>query len=119
MSKIEDAITEAEKELEFQKSLVTIHNKKVDEVRTRLRKLKRSKTAKRIIVSDHAVIAYMKRFKQEVLGLTIDEVKRIIEGKVTSVGLEVGGNAKVTHGEITYVIKNHKVVTIYNQKNRE
>lgn len=119
MENINDIIKSLQVELEYHKSLVTLHNKKSDNLRERIKKLKRSKTAKSIAITDHAIVKYMKRFKHDVAGLDIEEVRTLIKDKVTSQALAIGGNGKITLESTTYVIKNHTIVTIYNYKNTE
>ncbi len=106
-------------QLEYHISLVTLHNKEAAKIRDRIRKLKRGAMTKDIIITDHSVVSYMKRFKHEVLGLDVDEVRDIIKGIVTEEGLKIGGNGKLRFGDVTYVVKNHKVITIYNTKNED
>ena len=119
MANIDEQIKELETQLEYHNSLVTLHNKEAGKVRDRLKKLKRNKNAKSIAVTDHAVVSYMKRYKHEVAGLDIEEVRSLIKEQITEEALNIGGNGKITLDGTRYVVKNHTVVTIYNPKNSE
>lgn len=112
-------ISDLYKEVEYHKSIVSIHNGKLLEVRDRIKKLERGLRLKNIKVSDHAVVTYMKRFKSEVLGLDIEEVKELMADRVRENGLAIGGNGKVTVNDVTYVIKNHIILTVYDKKNTD
>lgn len=106
-------------DLEYHTSLVTIHNKEVGKIKDRIKKLKASKSVKVIEVSDHAIVSYMRRFKFDTIGLDVEEVRDIIKDIVTQRGLQIGGNGKLTINGVTYVLKNHSVVTIYDSKNTD
>ena len=119
MIDVDEQIKELEVQIDYHKSLVTVHNKEVYALRERLKKLKKGRNAKSIAVTDHAVVKYMKRYKDKVYGLDIEEVRNLIKVEITEESLKIGGNGKITFDDTTYVVKNHTVVTIYNPNNRE
>jgi len=119
MGNVKSVIHELETQLGYHIRLVSQHNKEVIRIKDRLKKLKQGSIKKEIKVSDHAVVNYMRRFKVKVAGLDIEEVREAISDIVTKQGLEINGNGKLTIGGVTFVLKNHKVLTIYNKENNE
>lgn len=103
-------------QLEYHERLIVYHRGKAKNIRERMTKLNRTKVAKTITISKHAIRSYKKRFKI----MTNNTSARLeILNKVERMALEIGGNGKITIDGITYVLKNHVVVTIYDKKTTE
>lgn len=111
---LETKLKVLEKERETHKQLanetqhkLTKINSNIKTVNDEIWKLKNKKTD--IIVTEHAMVRYI----QNIMGIDMDELaKKILPDEVKARALAMG-DGKYTHDEVTLVVKDGAIVTVY------
>lgn len=94
---------------ETQKKLSKI-NQEMQSINDEIWKLKNKKED--IIVTEHAIIRYI----QNIMGIDMDELaKKILPDEVKQRALAMG-DGKYTHNEVTLVVKDGAIVTVYEKE---
>lgn len=102
-----------EEELSILKATQSVQTKRITALSLEKKELKKSIDSKKvqpISITDHALVRYIER----IYGLDTEQLrKEILNTELEELAKKLGGSGKYTFNDITFVLDNYKIITIY------